>query len=289
MAKQILRFIVYGLLLMSFDIPAGTLTAMEATTASDDEARAFLARWLELSQDNNDFDAVMTMYADTVDFYKLGRVKKDAVRADKRKYFDRWPMREHVLTTITVSPGNAVNEMKVGAVFHYKINDGKKSLQGDADTILVLRKENGKVRIVSEKEGTREKGSPTGSSAGNDDEAKKQLLGEHLLSLQWISWDHFGKAVVTEQNGALSIKGEQKSEKNDDYVTINGIVTKVGAGEFTFTGTIITKISYINGGKPCKREGEMTFRITGKRRYWRLVQMDNPCDQATDYVDIYLR
>ena len=92
-----------------------------------------------------------------------------------------------------------------------------------------------------------------------------------------------------EQNGALSIKGEQKSEKNDDYVTINGIVTKVGAGEFTFTGTIITKISYINGGKPCKREGEMTFRITGKRRYWRLVQMDNPCDQATDYVDIYLR
>ena len=53
-----------------------TLTAMEATTASDDEARAFLARWLELSRDNNDFDAVMTMYADTVDFYKLGRVKR---------------------------------------------------------------------------------------------------------------------------------------------------------------------------------------------------------------------
>jgi hypothetical protein len=244
------------------------LTAKEATIASD---------------------AVMAMYADTVDFYKLGRVKKSAVSADKRKYFDRWPMREHVLKTITVSPGNAVNEKKAEVVFHYKISDSKKSLQGDADSLLVLRKQNDKILIVSEKEGTREEGGPAGSSAGNAEVAKKQLLGEHLLSLQWISWDHFGKAVVTEQNGALSIKGEQKGEKNDDYVTINGIVTKVGAGEFTFTGTIITKISYINGGKPCKREGEMTFRITGKRRYWRLVQMDNPCDQATDYVDIYLR
>ena len=281
--------IVAALVLVVFGLFAGQLTAKEATIASDDEVKSFVARWLELSQDNKNFDAVMAMYADTVDFYKLGRVKNSAVRADKRKYFDRWPMREHVLTAITVSPGAAVNEKKAEVVFHYKISDGKKSLQGDADTILVLRKEKGKVRIVSEKEGTRENGGPAGGSVSNDEEAKKQLLGEHLLSLQWISWDHFGKAVVTEQNGALSIKGEQKSEKNDDYVTINGIVTKVSAGEFTFTGTIITKIYHINGGKPCKREGEMTFRITGKRRYWRLVQMDNPCDQATDYVDIYLR
>ena len=49
------------------------------------------------------------------------------------------------------------------------------------------------------------------------------------------------------------------------------------------------KISHINGGKPCAREGAMTFKITGKRRYWRLQEMNNPCDGVTDYVDIFFR
>jgi hypothetical protein len=33
----------------------------------------------------------------------------------------------------------------------------------------------------------------------------------------------------------------------------------------------------------------MTFKITGKRKYWRMQQFDNPCDEAADYVDIYFR
>jgi len=270
---------------------AGFSPASEPSNSGieDREVKAFVSSWLQLSQDNKNFDAVMAMYADTVDFYKLGRVNKDAIHADKRKYFDRWPAREHILTAITVSPGATVNEKKAEVAFQYEISNNNKSLQGNADTILILRKENGTVRIVSEKEGAREKGNPADSIISIDEQAKKLLLGEHLLSLQWISWDRFGKAVVTEQNGVLSIKGEQKSEKNDDYVSIDGIVTKVGAGEFSFTGTIITKVYHINGGKPCKREGEMLFRMTGKRRYWRLVQMDNPCESVTDYVDIYLR
>lgn len=49
------------------------------------------------------------------------------------------------------------------------------------------------------------------------------------------------------------------------------------------------QISHINGGEPCVREGEMTFAITRKRKYWRLQEMQNPCDTATDYVDIYFR
>ena len=288
MVKHIVRFIVYGILFLSVNIPAGTLTAMESMLTGGEEARAVVVRWLELSQDNNSLAGVMALYADEVDFYKLGRVTRDVVRADKRKYFDRWPMREHVAETM--SSGNGENEIKVAVVFHYEISNSKKSSQGDAKTMLVLRKQNDRILIVSEKEGAGEKsGAISDGGTGNDEQAKTQLLGEHLLSLQWISWDHFGKAVVTEQNGALSIKGEQKSEKNDDYVTISGIITKVGAGEFTFRGTIVTKVYHINGGKPCIREGEMTFRITGKRKYWRLVKMDNPCDQATDYVDIYFR
>ncbi|HJQ25717.1 MAG TPA: hypothetical protein VKA60_17475 [Blastocatellia bacterium] len=119
--------------------------------------------------------------------------------------------------------------------------------------------------------------------------AKRMLLGAHRLSLQWISWDYFGKALVTEKNGTLYVKGEQRGRGNGDYVTLDGRIRRVDAKEFTFDGDIITRVSHINHGEPCKRSGEMTFRITGNRRYWRLQQMNNPCDEAADYVDIYFR
>lgn len=123
----------------------------------------------------------------------------------------------------------------------------------------------------------------------NNMAAKQMLLGAHRFSLQWISWDYFGKATVTEKNGSLLIKGEQRGRGNDDYVTMAGVITRVDAKEFTFEGDIITRISHINKGEPCKRTGEMIFRITGNRKYWRLQQMDNPCDEAADYVDIFFR
>lgn len=121
--------------------------------------------------------------------------------------------------------------------------------------------------------------------------APDMLLGRHKLSLQWVSWDYFGVAIVTNRRGVYSITGEQKArgEKSTDFVKIDGTITSVDPKEFQFHGTIITQVSHINGGKPCTRDGEFTFKITGKRRYWRLQQMDNPCDPVTDYVDIYFR
>src|SRR5262249_36147798 len=70
----------------------------------------------------------------------------------------------------------------------------------------------------------------------NDMAAKRMLLGVHRFSLQWISWDYFGKATVTERNGALLIKGEQRGRgtSNGDYVTMDGVITQVEAKAFTF-------------------------------------------------------
>ena len=123
----------------------------------------------------------------------------------------------------------------------------------------------------------------------NNANAAKMLAGRHKLSLQWISWDYFGIATVKNARGIYSIKGEQKGRGNTDFVTIDGLITRIDAKEFVFEGKIVLQISHINGGQPCERDGEFTFKITGKRRYWRLMQMDNPCDPVTDYVDIYFR
>ena len=123
----------------------------------------------------------------------------------------------------------------------------------------------------------------------NNAAAAKMLLGKHKLSLQWISWDYFGVAAVKNVRGVYSINGEQKGRGNRDFVTIDGSITRINAKEFVLEGKIVSQISHINGGQPCEREGEFTFKITGKRKYWRLMQMDNPCDAVTDYVDIYFR
>jgi hypothetical protein len=124
-----------------------------------------------------------------------------------------------------------------------------------------------------------------------DRSAAKMLLGRHMLSLQWISWDYFGTAIVTNSNGVYRIRGEQKGrgQSTGDYLRIDGIITSIDAREFAFSGKIEMRVSHLNSGEPCVRDGEYTFAVRGKRRYWRLQQMDDPCDTATDYVDIYFR
>lgn len=125
----------------------------------------------------------------------------------------------------------------------------------------------------------------------NDAAAAKKLLGRHMLSLQWISWDYFGTASVTQKDGIYQIRGEQKGRgrNNTDYLKLEGMIYEINAASFGFSGRITTRISHINGGQPCLREGEFTFAITGKRKYWRMQEMENPCDPVTDYIDVYLR
>lgn len=116
------------------------------------------------------------------------------------------------------------------------------------------------------------------------------LLGDHLFSLQWISWDYFGKATVTaDPSGLLSIKGEQRERGGDGYVRIDGVIEKVEANGFIFNGKITTKVSGNNKGNPCVREGRYTFRSSGGRRFWRLQEGESPCDGVWDYVDVYMR
>ncbi len=124
----------------------------------------------------------------------------------------------------------------------------------------------------------------------NSESAKKMLLGKHRFALQWISWDYFGTALVTDKKGVLYLKGEQKGRgASGDFLTIDGTLTQIDEKEFTFSGKIVTKVTHLNEGKPCPREGEMTFAITKNRRYWRLRDMQNPCEDVLDYVDVFFR
>ena len=124
----------------------------------------------------------------------------------------------------------------------------------------------------------------------SDVTAASKLAGDHFFALQWISWDYYGKVTITTNSNAVwQIKGRQDSREGDDYVTIDGVIKEINTLDFKFIGMIVTKVSHINDGQPSIRSGEMTFRISGKRQYWRLKEMQNPDDGVVDYVDIFFK
>ena len=52
--------------------------------------------------------------------------------------------------------------------------------------------------------------------------AEKKLLGKHMFSLQWISWEQFGTAGVTRGKQGLEIDARQ--ELDGDFVTLKGTI-----------------------------------------------------------------
>jgi hypothetical protein len=122
----------------------------------------------------------------------------------------------------------------------------------------------------------------------NKEAFQRNLVGQHGITLQWISWDYRGTVKITEENNVLKIRGVQKSKENiTDSVSIEGTLEVINDKEIRFTGKIITTVSYNNQGKPCEKEGTYTFKKIGNRRYWRLQEMKNCDGVVLDYVDLY--
>ncbi len=130
---------------------------------------------------------------------------------------------------------------------------------------------------------------PNNKTLVNSPKAKQMLLGKHRLQLQWLSfWDKklMGSVNITQEDGLLLVEGKQT--KGEDFLEIKGSILEVNERDFLFDGKISMRVNYNNDGKVCNREGKMLFRISGARKFWRLKDMLNPCDNTTtDYIDIF--
>jgi hypothetical protein len=132
------------------------------------------------------------------------------------------------------------------------------------------------------------------SQTALDAAARARLVGQHRLTLQWLGWNDLGrsgKLVIEDRGDTLSVLGEQsgQGENLGDYLKITGNIISVTKDGFIFTGNITTRVGHIADGVACKRSGTFTFKTKGTRKYWRMQEMDNPCDPVTDYVDVYFR
>ena len=117
-------------------------------------------------------------------------------------------------------------------------------------------------------------------------EYDKLLLGTHLFSLQWISLEHFGKVEIKRKGNVYAIKGKQISKEKTEYIEIDGTLKPLSPSHLEFNGIITTQVNFF-GSNPCIRKGIFNFKRTGTRKYWRLQEMDSPCNFGTDYIDIY--
>jgi hypothetical protein len=119
----------------------------------------------------------------------------------------------------------------------------------------------------------------------SDSAALARLQRNSGVTLQWISWDYRGRVAVSERGGIVRLSGSQAARGGPGRLTLEGDVVEIGATSFTFRGRIVIADTP-DAGRNCVRDGTYEFRVTGRRRYWRLQEME-VCDGLTDYVDIY--
>ena len=121
----------------------------------------------------------------------------------------------------------------------------------------------------------------------DDPAALARLRGNSGVTLQWISFESpaRGRLTVTERDGLVHLSGRQLQANSAGRLELDGDVLRIGPRSFTFRGRIAIE-NAPDPDRECIRDGEYEFRVTQRRRYWRLQQME-VCGGLTDYVDIY--
>lgn len=118
-----------------------------------------------------------------------------------------------------------------------------------------------------------------------DPAALDRLRRNSGITLQWISFESpaRGHVAVSQRGGLVHLRGSQSGGGGE--LMLDGDVLEIDARSFSFRGEI-SIVGTPDASRNCLRDGVFEFRITQRRRYWRLQQME-ACDGLTDYVDIY--
>lgn len=120
-----------------------------------------------------------------------------------------------------------------------------------------------------------------------DAAAAERLMNNSGISLQWISWDYRGQALVTaDEQGEWRLNARQVARgTGKGELEVDGVITEIGTDYFILLGGIgISDTPDV--GRGCLTDGVWRFEVTQNRKYWRLREFEW-CDGLTDYIDIY--
>lgn len=113
----------------------------------------------------------------------------------------------------------------------------------------------------------------------------RRLQHNKGVTLQWIDWNTRGTAKVTVENGVWRLRAAQAEAGGPGRLYLDGTISEIGKGYFTFAGTIRIADTP-DGGRACEETKTWHFAVTQNRSYYRLREFEW-CDGLTDYIDIY--
>lgn len=124
-------------------------------TVSVQQIYAFIDEYISRGN-SKDIDGVLDLYGDEVDYFNAGIVSKNRIYKDKVDYYKRWPSVQCSL--VKVDAIQDVNSLKNAKKVTYRINfdvynyDESKGIKGQASNTVILKKEKGVIKIVSDKQ-----------------------------------------------------------------------------------------------------------------------------------------
>ena len=136
--------------------PTATPTAKPTLSPKETEAvksdvRAALNNWAN-NTENRDIDAHLDAYADTVDYYKAGKVSSARVRADREKAFAMYDNLQVNLSNIKITPDGTGEKAVVVLDKEWNFQNDAKSNNGEVQQQLTFTKIGGKWLITGEKD-----------------------------------------------------------------------------------------------------------------------------------------
>ncbi len=100
-----------------------------------------------------DTDAVLSCYADRVDYYAKGPVNRDFIRKDKGYYFRNWDSIDSAIEGAVVLIVTDQQDLKIAKfTSSFSVSNTRKSVSGRAENIWKIQRVNGDLKIVDEKQ-----------------------------------------------------------------------------------------------------------------------------------------
>jgi len=121
------------------------------TKAVTEDVENVVDEWKNATE-NLDIDAHMNEYADTVDYYKAGRVGQARVRADKQRAYEQYSSVNINISNMKITPGESGNNATALFDKEWKFEGDEKSSSGKVQQQLTLSKIGGRWLITGERD-----------------------------------------------------------------------------------------------------------------------------------------
>jgi hypothetical protein len=126
-------------------------TSQSSAGVSETDARAFVEDYLQAAQAPAP-GRELSFYADKVDYFDSGKVKREFIEKDQARYYRRWPSRDFKLLGAPQVERTSTEDATVRFRIRYSLRGEKEHATGQAENEVRLRKSDARLEIIGIRE-----------------------------------------------------------------------------------------------------------------------------------------